>query len=43
MVGAGPGLDTAPPNDGASASGLSLLGSLVIVARHCGLQLAVRS
>jgi len=41
MVGAGPGLDTAPPNDGASASGLSLLGSLVIVARHCGLQLAV--
>jgi len=41
MDGAELGLDVAPLNDGSSASGLSLLGSLVIVARHCGLQLAV--
>ena len=41
MDGAEPGLNIAPLDDGAAVSGLSLLGSLVIVARHCGLQLAV--
>jgi len=30
-----------PRSDGTAASGLSLLGSLVIVARQCGIQLAV--
>jgi subfamily B ATP-binding cassette protein HlyB/CyaB len=32
---------TIAPEEGVSTSGASLLGSLVIIARHCGLQLAV--
>src|SRR6202142_2354684 len=41
MVSVVPGPTEGLQDDGAAVSGLSLLGSLVIVARHCGLQLAV--
>ncbi len=41
MVSVEPSPTEAEPGDRVAASGLSLLGSLVIVARHCGLQLAV--
>ena len=41
MVSVAPGSIEGPQGDSTEVSGLSLLGSLVIVARHSGLQLAV--
>jgi subfamily B ATP-binding cassette protein HlyB/CyaB len=41
MISVGSDRSQDPRGDGTAASGLSLLGSLVIVARQCGIQLAV--